>query len=243
MTVKDFADILISFVFPHTCVSCRSITDNDKCICEKCLKDLKRVSHEKRCIKCGCEKPNCDCKSHIYYFEAVVFPYYNEGSAKNAVYRYKFSKKIYYAGIIADEMLKAFYEEYCDFTFDYIAYVPSSLRSKLSKGFNQSKLLAKIISKELGIPLLKNSIACKPFKPYQHNFDYKERFAKVNGQYTVKTKINAENVLLIDDIKTTGATLNICSKILLCSGAEKVYCLTALGGKREDGENEKSNIQ
>ena len=66
-------------------------------------------------------------------------------------------------------------------------------------------------------------------KTDQHDIkNPKERFKNVEGLYGAKGKVNGKNILLVDDIKTTGATLNECAKQLILSGADNVYCVTGL---------------
>ncbi len=243
MNGNKIYNTIIGFLFPKLCVSCGKIIESEDILCEKCQKTFHRIPDKNRCVFCGMVKPDCDCKNHIYYFTAAVCCCFNEGSAQNVVYRFKLQKKRNYAEIIGEEMMRAFESEYKNIKFDYITYVPNSLKSKFLRGFSQTELLAIYISKRLNIPLYKNIIGCKPFKPSQHKMEYHERFPATSGQYFVRKKVEAENVLLIDDIKTTGATLNICSKVLLLSGAHQVFCLSALGGKSKDIQKEKAHLR
>ncbi|MEE1238890.1 MAG: hypothetical protein UHO61_03080, partial [Acutalibacteraceae bacterium] len=102
----------------------------------------------------------------------------------------------------------------------------------LKRGFNQSRVLAEKIAEILGIPIADELVCLKNGKR-QHDLFGKERFENVKGRYKAKTGTKGKMLLLVDDIKTTGATLNECAKQLCLSGADGVYCVTALISVRE----------
>ncbi len=224
--ICPFAD----FFFPNVCMSCGQIVENGETLCDNCRENLDFIGKQNRCKFCGMKKPYCDCRNHIYYFERAVCVFFNSKTAKNIVYRYKLGFKSFYSEKIAEYMVNAFYEEYKDINFDAIVTVPTSFMSSNKRGFDHTYLLAKEISNKTGIPLFKNVLRVRALKPSQHKSDYKHRFSNVKNKYYFKRKIDFENVLLVDDIKTTGATLDACSKQLLLAGARHIFCLTALGG-------------
>ena len=215
-------------------MSCGQITENEDRLCENCRENLNFIDKNKRCKLCGMEKPDCDCAKHIYYFERAVCVFFNQKPAKDIIYRYKLGAKSFYSKRIADYMVKVFNEEYSDIDFDAVVPVPTSFRSSNKRGFDHTYLLAKEISGKTGIPLYKNVLGVKVFKPSQHKSNYKHRFSNVKNKYYFKKKIDFNNVLLIDDIKTTGATLNACSRELMLAGARHIFCLTALGGSKRN---------
>lgn len=231
MKTADFLLKIFSFFFPNVCKSCGRVIDYDEDICKICKEKLVPINKEKACKNCGIEKPNCDCERYIYYFDSIACAYYNEGTAKNIMYSYKLGNKSYYLDYIAKEMVKTLNEKFPDVHFDYILSVPISNFKRVLNEYDYAGALAKKISKLTGIPLKKNVIGCKNFRQKQHLSSYEKRFKNVYGKYFVKRKINAENVLLIDDIKTTGATLNACARELLYAKSKKVYCLTYLAGR------------
>ena len=123
--------------------------------------------------------------------------------------------------------------------FSGITYVPLRTSVKLKRGFNQSKLLAEKISEICKIPLIEDVLVCLKKGKGQHNLSGKERFINVRGIYGYKRKLNCENILLIDDIKTTGATLDECARQLMFAGVHHVYCAAALISPPLDSEKSK----
>lgn len=230
MNAKDFCFKVFGFFFPNVCISCGRIIEEGEHFCEDCKLTLLDIDAASACPYCGIEKPDCDCAYHIYYFNNVASCFYNEGAAKNAVYRYKLSKKQHYAKTLSDIMVENVKEKFPGVEFDYVTAVPTSAGSFLKHGFDHSRLLAKNIGRSAKIPVKKGVIGCRPFVASQHTSGYKERFTNVRDKYFVKKHIKAENVLLVDDIKTTGATLDAVARALLYSGAKHVYCVTLLCG-------------
>lgn len=231
---------IFSFFFPSVCRSCGKVTEYNREICKDCEQKLNPINKDKACVRCGIEKPNCDCERHIFYFEGIACAYYNEDTAKNIMYRYKLGKKSYYCKYIANEMAKTLNEKFGDIHFDYLLSVPQSFLGRILSGYDHAGTLAKEISGITGIPLKRNVIGCNNFKPTQHTSSYKQRFSNVCGKYYVKKIIKSENVLLIDDIKTTGATLNACARELLYAKAKKVYCLTYLAGNQNTAKQQQA---
>lgn len=225
---RTFYRVVFNFVFPVKCMSCRKIIKSDNKLCDTCLDSLCFTDTKKRCKLCGTYKPDCDCKSTMFYFSEVVSPFINKDSAKNIVYAYKLSNKMHYANYLTFYMTETFNKEYKDIAFDYVTFVPPSKKEFVLNGFNHSYLLAKGVSKSKDIPLVKNVLGAKSKGLNQHNKTYAERFSYAKDKFYHKRTLRAKNVLLVDDIKTSGATLSFCAKQLLLSGAQNVYCLTAV---------------
>jgi len=237
--VKPFSKI-IGLLYPNKCISCGEIIAEGKYLCENCKKDVEEIPHKDRCPKCGLVKPKCDCRQHEYYFEGAVCWSYNAGTGRKIVYRYKFSGKPHYAKYISSQMVRKLKEEMPDTKFHIVTNVPTTFKNKRKRGFDQAYLLAKEVAKQLRLPITKNVIGVKPFSKTQHKVERTDRFDNADSKYFVKGEIKGRRVLLVDDIKTTGATLSACAKQLLLSGALEVYCLTALAGAKEKSQKNNS---
>jgi len=224
--------LITESLYPKQCVCCNDIIDENEELCDNCIRNIERVDDTKRCIKCGLLKGNCGCKIYVYHFEGCVAPFFNRGLAKRGAYSLKFKKREHVAEFFAREMAKTVRSQLSNIDFDVICYVPSTWRSYSKRGFNQSYLLAWHLSKILSIPLLKGAIKCKLLLSFQHKLNREKRFKVTRKKYYFSKHIAADlkdkKVLLVDDIKTTGATLDECSRQLLFGGARSVFCVTAL---------------
>ena len=139
-----------------------------------------------------------------------------------AMYTYKFRKRIYISDFFAKRISLAVKYSFHGIRFDGICYVPLSGKSLRKRGFNQSREIAYRMSEILGIPLIEEQCVF-PSPELPKN----KRFENVKGVYYPKKPCHG-TVLLVDDIKTTGATLDECTKQLLKSGADAVYCAAGL---------------
>ncbi len=221
-------DIVINALFPNKCIACGSIINRDESLCDYCYSKIERVDYFKSCKRCGLPKKQCECKNRVFHFSGVAAPFYSGDIAKAAMYRFKFKKLSFCSRFFAYEMAKAIKNIYFDICFDGVVYVPMSTTKKLKRGFNQSEELAKKLSKILGIKLYKDVLLAKHRPEQQHDMLLKERFKNVKGIYSFNKKVTGKTILLVDDIKTTGATVDECAKQLLLAGANDVYCVTGL---------------
>ena len=228
---------ILNFLFPNRCVGCGEILEENDNLCEYCAEMIERCVQDKMCTKCGCVKNECDCKTRVYAFEGVCAPFYNTGIAKEVVYAFKFNQKEGFAGFLSREMVLALRQQFLDVDFDFVTFVPMYKSAKAKRGYNQSELLAENIGKILNLPVYGNILQSKKKKRRQFATPLNERFDNVKGIYYTDLKLNSETVLLIDDIKTTGATLQECAKALLIAGADKVYCLTCLTTQKKKGNS------
>jgi competence protein ComFC len=109
---------------------------------------------------------------------------------------------------------------------DAVIPVPLSPSGLKERGFNQALLLAYHLSKKKNLPLLMDVLAKITDTPPQVGLSAKERAANVRKAFACRKKLSDMSILLIDDVMTTGATANACSKELLKAGARNVYVLT-----------------
>jgi competence protein ComFC len=115
---------------------------------------------------------------------------------------------------------------------DAVTFVPLEKRRLRERGFNQSRILASSLSKEFGIPLVDALEKIRVTK-HQNELSREDRLTNLGGAFRVKNTsrpLKGLKVLLIDDVMTTGATLNACSLSLFNEGAAEIRCLTLARG-------------
>lgn len=225
--LKTALSQLALIVFPKRCALCGEVIELTDKLCERC----RNISKIKApiCEFCGASSDDCTCKKHKNEYKRVVAPYYYEDSMISAIHRFKSSDMTFLADSFAFDMLTVINDNYCDIVFDYVTFVPLRKFKERCRGYNQSQLLARKISSALGVellPLLKKV----RYTGVQHYKSAKARKADVFGAYDVSEKyaqsVNGKTILLIDDVRTTGSTLNECAKMLKIYGANSVYCAT-----------------
>lgn len=220
---------ILNLIYPRKCIFCKTILDVNKTkndyICNKCISslpfvDLPLVSRKNKDI-------DNNINNRIYFFDDCISSFYYEPPITRAICDFKFHDKKFYAYIFSDYIIKNIVKFYININFDFISYIPMYKSREKDRGFNQAKLLAKEISKKIKIPLKDLIIKIKNNDP-QHNLPLKLRKINIQNVYDFshKQNINQKTILLIDDIITSGFTLNEASKILKTHGAKKVYCAT-----------------
>lgn len=184
-------------------------------------------------MKCGKpvskeEQEYCrDCGKRNYAFEQGKSLWLHVPPVSKAIYQFKFHNKRYYAEIFAKEMAREYGQWIRDRGIEEILPVPLHPSRRRKRGYNQAELLAKEISKELQIPIRKNVVfRVRRTKP-QKQLDDREREENLQRAFGISRQWKAPaNVLVVDDIYTTGSTVHRISKLLIKAGAEKVYFLT-----------------
>jgi ComF family protein len=109
---------------------------------------------------------------------------------------------------------------------DGVIPVPLTIRRLRERGFNQSLLVARIVAKEMKVPLLMDVLVKKKETPPQIGLTARERLLNLRNTFAVKGDVKGMRLLLVDDVMTTGATVTECSKQLIKSDAEEVIVLT-----------------
>jgi ComF family protein len=245
MIVQTIINAFIDFIWPPKCLICGISLENGKMIvCGECEKNIILFSPP-FCSHCGkplfysgdiSERSCALCKEKKDHFDRVFIIGSYESSLKEAVHQFKYSKKIqlreYFSVLINDYIEK---NNVLD-KVDVIIPVPLFSTKKRERGFNQSELLAKEISKEWDLPLSTENLYRARYTDPQYNLDYIQREKNIKGAFRLKDKniIEGKRVLLIDDIITTGATVNECSRILKKEGRAKDVSVLLLAGKLRD---------
>lgn len=219
---------LLNFLFPPRCPFCRCILKDALPVCRDCLSLLPYVSG-KTCDICGVPIPEyshhvcADCKIIRKNFTHSFVPLRYADNVQKAIVHLKYYSHPSYskgfAFLMADKILN---DGEKDVNFDYITYVPQNSLTFLRRGYNQSELIAKHLSELLKVECIPTLIRTNAGKR-QATLTKKLRLENVKKCY-FKTDVKLSgNVLLVDDVYTTGATSNYCAKLLKQMGAKNVY--------------------
>lgn len=162
------------------------------------------------------------------YFNELICAFKYEGNIRKIILDYKFHEKPYLFSTFVNFLLKEkkIFENIKN--YDKIIPVPISKERQKERGYNQSLLIAKEISKQINLELLNNCLIKTKNIVEQSKLNKEQRERNIKDVYELKNKqlIKAERILLIDDIYTTGSTVNECSKILREGNPKKIGVLT-----------------
>lgn len=213
---------LIYFLYPKRCILCgKKVNENSSYACEKCFNIIKYISN----------KEVCSIVSDMY-FDKLISLFLYKGIIREKILEFKFRDKPHLGRAFAEFLSKILKETNLD--IDIVIPVPMHYKRFLERGYNQSSILAKEISKNIGIKCRGNILRKVQKSAVQSTLNLKQRKMNILNTYGVinKNKILNKNVLLVDDIYTTGATVNECSRVLKENGASKVYVVTIAHGEQ-----------
>ncbi len=232
MNIKEY---ILWLLYPKRCSVCNKIIDRHSLICDNCNEKIEWV--DKFCIKCGSVKEECRCRYNVFRFNACVAPFKNGKYSMRAVCNFKFRDNGDSAEFLSRNITKSVKKYMNGIRFDAVTAVPQSKLKRFKKGYNQSEIMAKYIAADLEIKY-QNLLYKAKNNEVQHALTRRERFDNVKGVYKAYDTGNLKTVLLVDDIITTGATLNECTRALMMSGVENVYCAVAItnSGNKKTGE-------
>lgn len=232
--LKQFVDDILQVVYPddYKCIFCGkelvSPVPTRTCKeCEKCLPFIKGNI----CLICGDRVEGLSnyclrCKEQVRYFTVARAPFVFDGKISNAIHKFKYENAKYLFKPMASFMSKVYFEN--NFKPEIILAVPMFRSREVSRGYNQAKLLAKELSKLVDVPLFEDILIKEKNTPAQTELSFFERQENLKDVFKVvkPEKIKGKNILLVDDVMTTGSTANYCCKSLTQAGAEKVFVLT-----------------
>ena len=241
MIFYEVLDLVLDFIYPKniSCILCNKPIKkiNTYSLCKDCFKELNFI--QDGCIKCGkpiiyhsLEKLDlCGCSycfNKSFYFDKAISCIEYSDISKSMILGFKYKNKTYMAKYISNIMKEKLDLE--NIKFDYITFVPLHKKRMRKRGFNQSEKIAKELGKMIDIPIL-DCIYRKLNTNRLYNLNRKERKIELKNAFLVKENINyanGKNILLIDDIFTTGSTVNEISKLLKLNNVNKIFVMTLL---------------
>lgn len=210
-----FKNFLNSFFFNEDyCFFCKENIIKDFYLCEDCISKIRK--YDKDIFNDYGEE--CFKKDILFYYSGILKTKIKEFKFKNGVFLKKPFGELIYINLDKSLLEK----------MDFIAYVPSSKKKIRQRGYNHSKLLAEEISKYANIPLFYKMHKVKNTKS-QHFLSLEERSVNLKDSFMVDCDLTGKNILLIDDIHTSGATIDECYKELKKSNCDFVWAVCLCG--------------
>ena len=225
---------MVTLLYPRRCPLCQDIlTDKAALICMKCRTKAVPIRGPK-CKTCGkpvasleteyC--PDCQEKTHFFTSGRAVFLY--EKEIRKSVYQFKFHNKREYAGFYVSEMERVCGNEIRTWNPDVIIPIPMYKRKKRQRGYNQAQVIAQVIGKELDLPVVEDLLIRNRKTVAQKQLGSRERAKNLENAFKISQRwINKQEtlkkILLVDDIYTTGSTLDVCAKVLKQVDIAEVY--------------------
>lgn len=210
-----FIEKILDLIFPPVCGICNKKINTY--LCGKCEKEINKIT-------CVGENKYSD-----KYFSTHMYLFKYEGIIRDKIISYKFDDKPYLYKTFCEIFVKN--KKVCEFlkNYDIIISVPMYKKKKNQRGYNQSELIAREIAQKVENIQYRNDILVKiKNTAKQSSLNKEQRKENLKNAYAIKNKeyIHNKNILIFDDIYTTGSTANECAKTLSEAGAKEIGILT-----------------
>lgn len=220
---------MINVVFPGRCPVCGEVLVRGRKICPECRNKLQFI-HEPRCCVCGRQLQREDeelcgnCQRHRFSFDwGISLLEYNDAAARSAA-MFKYGGRPEYLEYYGEEVLKRCGRELSEMNADAIIPVPLHKDRFRKRGYNQAEVLSRVIASGLGIPVLNDVLVRQRKTKALKELNSSQRLKNLSDAFAVKqVPAGIESVLLVDDIFTSGATIEACTRKLRAAGISHVY--------------------
>lgn len=223
------ASEVLGLLYPPRCPVCDELLWPGTQICGGCEKEIRRIA-EPVCKRCG--KPlrdvrteycgDCRRKEHKFCQGKAVFVY--EGKIRQSMYRFKYSNKREYADFYGKEAARLYTDWIRKRKIEVIVPIPMYPGKKRRRGYNQAEVFARALGRELGILVDTRLVKRVRNTVPQKELNDRERRNNLKNAFQLLPNIVKYNqILLVDDIYTTGSTMDAVTETLLFAGAKNIY--------------------
>lgn len=205
------------------CEACRSkLPVVGKICCYRCGKPLKEEEQE-YCL---------DCCKKVHFYEQGLSLWVYDACTRAMIFRFKYQNHRAYTAFFARELIRAHYRQIRAWNADMLVPVPLHKRRYRQRGFNQATLLAEEISTYIQVPVREGIVVRIRNTTPQKKLNDKGRQKNLKNAFKIaENSVKLKKIILVDDIYTTGSTVDAIARLLKQAGAEKIFILTLCIGK------------
>lgn len=202
---------ILNLLFPPKCILCQKVLETEET-------DL--------CRSCRIDSPECaGVHKKFSFLDSWIAVWYYKGYIRKSILRFKFYGARHYAAAYGRLLAMRIQQEYGD-AFDVLTWIPVSRLRRLVRGYDQARLLAEAVGRELGMTPVCTLRKIRHNRAQSGISGQAKRRANVLGAYRTVPgqELRGKRILMIDDVITTGATAGECARVLLTAGAKEVHC-------------------
>lgn len=203
----------LDWIFPNKCPICNKVIIWNELICYSCIKALP-------------VRDNLFVTDKLQQLDFVCALFNYEGKAVDAIYALKNNKGINFAEYSSKILAEFIIENQIAEKIDLITCVPMTKKKQIKRGYNQAEIIAEYIGKNLGKTCNFKLLLHNKNKTEQHKLNSQQRLTNAYDNFTIKPNhadLHGKNILICDDVITTGATMKRCTELLKSMGADKVF--------------------
>ena len=228
-----------TLLVPPSCAACGADTDAGVTVCRTCIDDLKPITAP-RCERCSrpfdgaiTEAFTCDnCEGRTVNYECAVAPYVATGAVRDLIHAFKYFSEQFLGRTLAEWLVETL-EDARITAQPFAAFVPVPLHHVRfrEREFNQAAELCAHLSRVTSIPTW-HALKRTRYTTTQTRLSRAERMENLRGAFRVRQtrRVNGQHLVLVDDVFTTGSTVDECSRVLLRAGAASVRVITVARG-------------
>ena len=220
----------MGMLYPQTCYFCGKICKKN--MCPECAEKVEYIE-EPRCKKCGKpirygEQEFChDCSEHAFSYEQGRSIWLHKEPVRWSIYRFKYGNRRIYGEYYAEEWYRLYGNKLKEWGIDVIIPIPLHRKRQRKRGYNQAEILAEYLGELTGIKVVEDAVVRRKYTSPQKRLDNKERRKNLHNAFAVVKDLNSfKNILIVDDIYTTGSTINEVAKTITLNFTSKVWFLT-----------------
>jgi len=233
--LRGAGSAFLDLLYPPHCAICLNKTHAGEHLCAACRKEAP-VVRAPFCNTCSAPFfgqidgpfvcPNC--RDRRFRFTCAVARYQSRGAVRELIHRFKYNGKVHVRGVLVDWLAETLDDARLQTPLcDRIVPVPLHSTRERERGFNQARILAEGLARRSGIPLA-DCLKRTRYTTTQTIFDREERMENLRGAFQMRQSADVSNLhlLLIDDVLTTGSTVDECARVLTGAGAASVRVAT-----------------
>jgi len=229
---------VLNLLYPPHCAICRADTSSGVHLCAACWKTAPVISPPFCQI---CSEPaegaietafTCPkCLDRGFHFDNAIAAYRSAGVVRETIHRFKYNQKYYLRHVLGEWLADNLADARLQAPFDGIVPVPLHPTRERERGFNQARVLAKILARRTDAPLL-DVLRRIRYTTTQTRLDRETRIRNLRNAFRLREKaaVRGLHLLLIDDVLTTGSTVDECARVLKAAGAASVRVVAVARG-------------
>ncbi|HWB61519.1 MAG TPA: ComF family protein [Chthoniobacteraceae bacterium] len=238
-TFRQAADAFLTLLYPPHCAACGANLERGQHLCAACAGEAERIE-QPFCKTCSQpfygaieQEFTCsNCSDRSFHFECAVTRHRSRGIVRDLLIRFKYHGEFYLRHPLGTWLAEGLADpRIAGEKFDCIVPVPLHPTRERDRHFNQARSLAKTLEHSAGAPVF-DCLKRVRKTPTQTRFDRKARMENLRNAFQMRNNrsVQGKAVLLVDDVFTTGSTVDECARVLKKSGARSVRVLTVARG-------------
>ena len=240
-TFRNWLEVGLGFLYPETCQICRTerAAPHSGYVCPPCWSHV-RFIRPPFCERCGLPFAGdlttafecTNCREMELHFSAARSAVVARSVVLEAIHRFKYQRALWFENFLADLLLREAVPALRGQNWDFIVPVPLHPLKQREREFNQAELLAQHLSKATKIPLNNKILQRTAPTATQTLLTREQRAANMKNAFAVRpgVRLDAQRIIVVDDVFTTGATTSACAEALRGAGAGEVYVWTVARG-------------